>query len=81
MSLGLSDYVKWPAAPWWAVGACFPDPCLPGACLLAAAISSSSTQASTWYALTVEDRVGRRAYSDPIWVDVVAYPATKGAAQ
>jgi Carboxypeptidase regulatory-like domain len=29
-----------------------------------------------WYALTVEDAAGMRAYTDPIWVSVVAYPAT-----
>ena len=29
-----------------------------------------------WYALTVEDAAGERAYTDPIWVSVVAYPAT-----
>ena len=31
-----------------------------------------------WYALTVEDAAGERAYTDPIWVSVVAYPATAG---
>ncbi|MDR3507186.1 MAG: CehA/McbA family metallohydrolase [Caulobacteraceae bacterium] len=29
-----------------------------------------------WYALTVEDAAGHKAYSDPIWVDVVSYPPT-----
>ena len=33
-----------------------------------------STQHSTWYALVVEDREGRKAYTDPIWVDVVTFP-------
>jgi hypothetical protein len=36
---------------------------------------SVSTPTSTWYALTVEDRAGRHAYSDPIWVDAATYPA------
>ena len=35
----------------------------------------ASTQASTWYALTVEDKAGHHAYSDPIWVDAATYPA------
>ena len=35
-----------------------------------------STAASTWYALTVEDQAGRRAYSDPIWVEAASYPST-----
>ena len=26
---------------------------------------------STWYAIRVEDAAGRRAYSDPIWIDVI----------
>ena len=34
-----------------------------------------STQASTWYALNVEDQAGHRAYSNPIWVDAATYPA------
>jgi hypothetical protein len=29
----------------------------------------------TWYALVVEDAAGRRAYTNPIWVDVVSYPS------
>lgn len=33
-----------------------------------------TTDRATWYAILVEDRVGRKAYSDPIWVDVVSYP-------
>ncbi len=33
-----------------------------------------STEASTWYSLIVEDREGRRAYTDPIWIDAVHYP-------
>lgn len=32
----------------------------------------SSTSHSTWYSLVVEDGRGRKAYTDPIWVDVVA---------
>ncbi|HEY2048175.1 MAG TPA: CehA/McbA family metallohydrolase [Caulobacteraceae bacterium] len=35
---------------------------------------SVSTQASTWYALRVEDQAGRHAYSNPIWVDVATWP-------
>jgi hypothetical protein len=31
------------------------------------------TQRSTWYALVVEDVRGRRAYTDPIWIDAVRY--------
>lgn len=27
-----------------------------------------------WYALSVEDAAGGHAYTDPIWIDVVAYP-------
>jgi hypothetical protein len=30
-----------------------------------------STQSRTWYSLTVEDNQGHKAYTDPIWVDVV----------
>jgi len=30
---------------------------------------------STWYAIEVEDKAGRKAYSNPIWIDVIAYPA------
>jgi hypothetical protein len=33
-----------------------------------------ATQRHTWYALVVEDVKGRKAYSDPIWVDPVVYP-------
>jgi hypothetical protein len=33
-----------------------------------------STQRHGWYALVVEDAEGRKAYSDPIWVDPVVYP-------
>jgi hypothetical protein len=32
---------------------------------------SMSTNRTTWYALVVEDREGRKAYTDPIWIDVV----------
>jgi hypothetical protein len=35
-----------------------------------------STQASTWYALNIEDQAGHHAYSNPIWIDVATYPAT-----
>ncbi|MGC1730934.1 MAG: CehA/McbA family metallohydrolase [Steroidobacteraceae bacterium] len=31
-------------------------------------------QRRTWYALVVEDAKGRKAYSDPIWVDPAVYP-------
>ena len=33
-----------------------------------------TAMAPTWYALIVEDADGRRAYTDPVWVDPVAYP-------
>jgi hypothetical protein len=33
-----------------------------------------STQRSTWYSLVVEDRQGRKAYTDPIWVSAVTAP-------
>jgi hypothetical protein len=33
------------------------------------------TPRSTWYSLIVEDQGGHKAYSDPIWVDVVERPA------
>jgi hypothetical protein len=32
---------------------------------------SLGTNRTTWYALIVEDREGRKAYTDPIWMDVV----------
>jgi hypothetical protein len=31
---------------------------------------------STWYSIEVEDRTGNKAYSNPVWIDVVDYPAT-----
>jgi hypothetical protein len=34
-----------------------------------------STQHSTWYSLTVVDTRGRKAYTDPIWIDAVASPS------
>jgi hypothetical protein len=36
---------------------------------------SLTTARSTWYSLTVEDQDGHKAYTDPIWIDVVARPA------
>ena len=33
---------------------------------------SLGTNRTTWYSLVVEDREGRKAYTDPIWMDVVA---------
>ena len=33
-----------------------------------------STQHSTWYSLIVADTRGRKAYTDPIWIDAVAIP-------
>jgi hypothetical protein len=33
-----------------------------------------STQSHTWYSLIVEDNLGHKAYTDPIWVDAVAPP-------
>ena len=35
-------------------------------------VFSSSTAHSTWYSLVVEDGRGRRAYTDPIWIDMSA---------
>jgi hypothetical protein len=35
-----------------------------------------STNARTWYAIEVEDVAGHKAYSNPIWVDVVESPVT-----
>lgn len=29
----------------------------------------------TWYAIEVVDQAGRKAYSNPIWIDVIDYPA------
>jgi hypothetical protein len=37
-----------------------------------------STQHSTWYALIVEDTRGRKAYTDPIWIDAVATSGREG---
>ena len=34
-----------------------------------------ATTHSSWYALIVEDKDGHKAYTDPIWVDVVERPA------
>jgi len=34
-----------------------------------------ATDHATWYSLVVMDRDGHRAYTDPIWVDAVDYPA------
>jgi hypothetical protein len=36
-----------------------------------------TTQRPTWYALIVEDSKGRKAYTDPIWVDAVGSPVVK----
>jgi hypothetical protein len=33
-----------------------------------------TTQSHTWYSLIVEDNLGHKAYTDPIWVDTVAPP-------
>jgi hypothetical protein len=33
-----------------------------------------STQRATWFALIVEDNQGRKAYTDPIWVDAIGSP-------
>lgn len=35
---------------------------------------SMTTQRASWYALIVEDGHGRKAYTDPIWVDAVDSP-------
>jgi hypothetical protein len=37
-----------------------------------------STQESAWYSLIVEDTRGRKAYTDPIWIDAVAIPGREG---
>jgi hypothetical protein len=34
-----------------------------------------TTSRSTWYSLIVEDSAGHKAYTDPIWIDVVERPA------
>jgi hypothetical protein len=34
-----------------------------------------ATPRSSWYSLSVEDQKGHKAYTDPIWVDVVEHPA------
>jgi hypothetical protein len=34
-----------------------------------------TAQRSTWYSLVVEDDQGHKAYTDPIWVDVIEQPA------
>jgi hypothetical protein len=37
-------------------------------------------ESAGWYALTVEDQRGRKAYSDPIWAtDIVPATAARGA--
>jgi hypothetical protein len=36
-----------------------------------------TTLRSSWYALVVEDAQGRRAYTDPIWVDAVNNPVAE----
>ncbi|MDB6083966.1 MAG: hypothetical protein JWN43_1847 [Gammaproteobacteria bacterium] len=33
-----------------------------------------TTRRSTWYSLMAEDVQGHKAYTDPIWIDVVSYP-------
>jgi hypothetical protein len=38
-----------------------------------------TTQHAAWYALIVEDSQGRKAYTDPIWVDAVERPAALAA--
>jgi hypothetical protein len=37
-----------------------------------------STQHSTWYSLIVADTRGRKAYTDPIWIDAVAISGREG---
>jgi hypothetical protein len=34
----------------------------------------STTLASTWYSVIVEDQEGHRAYSNPVWIEAVALP-------
>jgi hypothetical protein len=38
-----------------------------------------TTRSRTWYSLIVEDNLGHKAYTDPIWVDVVAPPTMRPA--
>ncbi|HEY2634755.1 MAG TPA: CehA/McbA family metallohydrolase, partial [Steroidobacteraceae bacterium] len=38
-----------------------------------------TTQSQTWYSLIVEDNLGHKAYTDPIWVDAVAPPNMSSA--
>jgi hypothetical protein len=38
-----------------------------------------TTQRATWYALIVEDSLGRKAYTDPIWIDAVSSPFAAGS--
>jgi hypothetical protein len=40
--------------------------------LAAHVIFPASTTHATWYSLVVEDGRGRRAYTDPIWMDMAA---------
>lgn len=38
-----------------------------------------TTQSRTWYSLIAEDNLGHKAYTDPVWVDVVAPPGMNPA--
>ena len=35
---------------------------------------SLKSEHQTWFSLVVEDREGRKAYTNPIWIDPVEYP-------
>ena len=39
---------------------------------------SLQTDRATWYALRVEDQAGKKAYTNPIWVDVVSLVPRSG---
>ena len=46
----------------------------PGAARQVHADFPLTTERRTWYALIVEDNQGHKAYTDPVWVDVVSSP-------
>jgi hypothetical protein len=46
--------------------------------LVDTSVATVSTLHATWYSLVVEDALGLKAYTDPIWVDVVQYSAAAG---
>jgi hypothetical protein len=40
---------------------------------------SVAAQHSTWYSVMVEDAGGKKAYTDPIWIDVVEWSGLPSA--